>query len=153
MLQPRVAVVCLLVGGALVIGCSGRPSVLPNPDPQFRKTSAQLAADAAKRQPYKSEVPRGGEAVARAQVGYVLDRLEVSNLSSEDWSNVEIWVNEKYVVGVPTLKHKQLAQINFQMLYDQNGNYFPTNNKKVRIDKVEIYRDGKMYDVPLQLAD
>ena len=41
---------------------------------------AQFAADAAVRHPYKAEVPRGGEAVARSQVGYALDRLYVAGL-------------------------------------------------------------------------
>ena len=59
-------VALLLVGCA---GCAGRPSLIPNADKSLRRTSAQFAADAAKRHPYKSDAPRGGEAVGRAQIG------------------------------------------------------------------------------------
>ena len=52
----------------VVGGCAGRPALLPNPDPALDKPSTVFAADAVKRFPYKSDAPRGGEAVARAQV-------------------------------------------------------------------------------------
>ena len=138
---------------ALAIGCSGRPALIPNPDPNLRKASAQFAADAAIRHPYKAEVPRGGEAVARSQVGYSLDRLDLVNLSQEPWTDVEIWVNQKYVVHLPKVEPNTLKIINFQMLYDEKGNYFPTDNKKVLISKVEVLKEGKMFDVPVRLGD
>lgn len=138
---------------AAVAGCSGRPSVLPNPDKQLRRTSAEFAADAAKRHPYKSDVPRGGEATARAQVGYVLDRLEIVNLSDEDWSDVEVWVNQQYVVYAPKMEKGTLKVFNFQMIYDDNGIYLPTDSSKERVNKVELLRDGRMYEVRAQLAD
>jgi hypothetical protein len=132
-------------------GCAGRPSVLPNPDKELRRSSSQFAADAAKRHPYKSDVPQGGEAPARAQVGYMLDRIEVVNLSNEDWNDVEVWVNQQYVVAVPTMQPGQLKVLNFQMIYDEKGNYLPTD--KVRVNKLQLLRDGTMYDVRVQLAD
>ena len=136
-----------------VAGCSGRPSLVPNPDPNLRKASAQFAADAAIRHPYKSDVPRGGEAIARSQVGYALDRIDLVNLSQEQWNDVEIWVNQKYVVHLPKVEPNTLKIINFQMLYDEKGNYFPTDNKKVLISKVEVLNEGKMFDVPVRLGD
>jgi hypothetical protein len=138
---------------AAVIGCSGRPTLIPNPDPSLRKASAQFAADAAVRHPYKSDAPRGGEAIARSQVGYSLDRVDLVNLSKEEWHDVELWVNEKYVVALPKVEPNKLKIINFQMLYDAKGNYFPTNNSKVLISKVELFKDGKMFDVPVRLGD
>jgi hypothetical protein len=153
-LHTRIRRASLLVGIALLVGCAGRPSVLPNPDPALRKTSAQLAADSAKRSPYKEEAPRGGEATARAQVGYWADRLEVANLSNADWQDVEVWVNKKYVCYVPKMPSKgQVEVLFFQMLYDDSGNSFPTNNNKTRIESVELYMDGKMWDVKTALAD
>ena len=138
----------------IAAGCAGgRPALIPNPDKNLRKASAQFAADAAVRHPYKSQAPRGGEAVARAQVGYTLDRLDLVNLSADEWQDVEIWVNQKYVVHLPRIEPNTLKIIHFQMLYDDKGNYFPTNNKKVLVDKVEVFKDGKMYDVPVRLAD
>jgi hypothetical protein len=138
---------------ATILGCAGRPSLLPNSDKGLRKTSAQFAADAAKRQPYKSDAPRGGAIAARAQVGYSLNRLEIVNLSDTDWSDVEIWVNKKYVLFIPTMLKNKLEAIPFQMMFDDSGNSFPTDNSKIRVDTVEIFKDGKMYDVTKQLAD
>ena len=43
-----------------------------------------------------------------------------------------------------------------QMFYDDQGHYFPTDNRKENdtlVRKVEVLIDGKMYNVPLQLAD
>src|SRR5579859_3964297 len=51
---------------ALLAGCEGRPSLLPNSDPDLRKTSTQFAADAAKRFPYPTAAEKAGEAQGRA---------------------------------------------------------------------------------------
>jgi hypothetical protein len=148
-----------LVGMVIMAGCAGRPAIVPSSDPALRKTSTQLAADAAKRS-YEAEAPRGGEAVGRAEVDYGLKELHIVNLSSEDWRDVEVWVNQHWVVYLPVLPHQQskvegFRRINFPMFYDRDGNFFPVNfiNSKVRIEKVEVFHDGKMYDVPLRLAD
>jgi hypothetical protein len=45
----------------------------------------------------------------------------------------------------------KLKVMNFQMIFDEKGSYLPTSG--VRVNKVELLRDGKMYDVKLQLAD
>ena len=137
----------------LIAGCSGRPTIIPNSDKSLRKTSAEFAADAAKRHPYKSDAPRGGEAVARSTIGYTLNQLDVVNLSDEEWDDVEIWVNQQYVVFIPKMEPKKLKSIAFQMLFDDKGNYFPLDNSKVQIKKVEVYRGGKMYDIPVKLGD
>ena len=110
-------------------------------------------ADAAVRHPYKTDAPRGGEAVARSEVGYSLNRLDLINLSQEEWQDVEVWVNQKYVVFLPKVEPSRLKIINFQMLYDGKGNYFPLDNKKVMVSKVEVLKDGKMYDVPVRLGE
>jgi hypothetical protein len=139
-------------------GCAGRPSIIPNKDEALRKTSAQFAADAAKRS-YHAESPRGGEAPARAEVDYTLKEVRLANLSPDDWNDVEVWVNQKYVVYLPALPHAEKGEgyrhLNFQMMYDNEGNYFPVNfiMSKVRIEKVEVHHDGKMFDVPVALAD
>ncbi len=138
---------------AMAAGCSGRPSLIPNKDKMLRKSSAAFSSDAAKRYPYKADAPRAGEAVARAQVGYTMNQLEIVNLSDETWTDVEVWVNGKYVVFVPQMKPNDLKVLHFQMLYDDQGNYFPINNKVVRVNRVEVYRDGQMWDVSVGLAD
>jgi hypothetical protein len=142
------AMACALLG--TVIGCSGRASIVPNSDPKLRRSSAEFAADAAKRQ-YHGEAPRGGEAAARAQVAYMLDRIEVVNLSSEDWQDCEVWVNQQFVVHVPKMERGRLKRLNFQMIFNDQGKYVPTD--KFIVKKVEVFRDGKMFDVPVQLAD
>src|SRR5437588_8960332 len=107
----------VLLAIALAVGCAGRPSLLPNGDPALRKTSAQFAADAAKRQPFKTDLPSGGKAEARAEVDYMLNQIEVANLSQQDWENVELWVNRKFVVFVPKMERQKLKSLPFQMIY------------------------------------
>jgi hypothetical protein len=137
----------------VVAGCSGRTSLFPNSDKNLRKTPAEFAADAAKRT-YPASAPRGGDAQAQAAIDHgVLNRIDVSNLSDETWNNVELWVNEKYVVVIPEWPGKRLEQINFQMLFDRDGKAFPIDNKNIRANKVEIFRNGKLYNVPSRLAD
>lgn len=137
----------------LTVGCAGRPSLFPNSEPGLRKTSAQFAADAAKRFPYKSNLPRGGELAARAEVDYMLDELVVANLSQEDWENVELWVDQKFVVFVPKITHGKEVSLPFQMIYDDAGNYIPTHNLKEKLTKLEANMNGKMCDIPVRLAD
>jgi hypothetical protein len=141
---------------AFLTGCSGRPSLLPNSDPALRKTSTEFAVDASRRFPYKANAPQGGDAIGRVQVGYMVKRLEIVNNSADDWNNVEVWVNQQYVVFVPKMPPHILKELPFQMIYDDQGHYFPkpdSNASDSLVKKVEIYMDGKMYNVPLQLAD
>ena len=146
----------ILIG--TVAGCDGRPSLLPNNDPALRQTSAKFAADAAKRT-YEADATRGGEAAARVEVDYTLKEVRIGNLSPDDWTNIEIWVNQKYVVFLPSLPKQNKAEgyrhLNFQLLYDNHGEHFPVGvfNSKMRVEKVEVFRDGKMYDIPVRLAD
>lgn len=149
-----VRVVALMVLGAWVLpGCS-QPTLFPNPDPSLRKTKAELEADAAKRA-YKADAPRAAEPKARAQVGYMLNRLEVVNFTDEDWSDVEVWVNGKYVCYVPKMESRKLKEIHFPMLYDANGKPFPMNGgiRERLVRKVELYREGTMYEVVCHNAD
>ena len=147
--------IALLGGLGLAAGCAGRPSLVPNSDPNLRRTSAQFAADAARRHPYKADAPRGGVAMGRAEYNLLMGTLQVLNYSDEDWDNVEIWVNRKYVCWLPKIeKGKQRVKtINFQMLYDDAGNYFWTNGGKTPVEQVELYKNGKMYSIDTYLQD
>ena len=122
-MRKRMKLVLLLgaVWGAFLLGCEGQTSVLPNSDKNLRKTPAQWAADAAKRHPFNADLPSGGQAVGRAQVGYMLNKVEVWNGSDADWDNVEIWANEQYVVSVSKIEPHKSRTINFQMLYNDKG--------------------------------
>ena len=147
------SIVIIPCAALLTAGCSGRPELFPNSDNMLRKTSTQFAADAARRFPYKLNAARAGEADARAQVGYAMDVLEIVNLSDEDWIDVELWINQEYCVFLPRVENRKLKRLPFQMIFDETGVSFPTDNTRTRVEKVEIFRDGQMYDVKLQLAD
>lgn len=146
----------LIACGAVASGCAGRPSLLPNSDPALRKSSAQFAADAARRQ-FDPSTPAAGPANGRAQVGYGMDKIELVNLGTEDWHNVELWANRKYVVFIPYVQAgtRRVETVNFQMLYDDKGHYFPVDNSKPQnmVRQLEIVRDGSLYTVPFAQAD
>src|ERR1700710_510686 len=124
-LLTRVWMALVIAAGLGLIGCAGRPAIFPNSDPTLRKSSTQFAADAAARHPYKADAPSGGEAVARAEASYTLKHLSIVNLSSEDWNDIELWANGNYVVFIKSLPKGVLKTVNFQMMYDGDGNYFP----------------------------
>jgi hypothetical protein len=149
------AAACL--SAVALLGCAGRPSLIPNSDRSLRKTSAQFAADAAKRHPFNETLPSGGAAQGRAQVGYGLDTVEIVNLSGEDWQNVELWANRKYVVFIPKVRAGagRVTTINFQMMYDANGRSFPVNNSRPEnmVRQLEMVRDGMLYTIPFKQAD
>ncbi len=47
-------------------------------------------------------------------------------------------------------KGSRVKTLNFQMLYDDAGNSFPTDNKRQRnqITQLEMVKDGKIYSIP-----
>jgi hypothetical protein len=51
------------------------------------------------------------------------------------------------------MEPRKLRSIPFQAFYNEQGASFPTNNDKARIEKLEVLHDGKMYEVPTQLAE
>ena len=137
-------------------GCAGRPSLIPNSDPSLRKTSAQFASDAAKRHPFNTSLQNGGTAKGRAQVGYGRDTIEIVNLGTEDWHNVEVWANRKYVVFIPHVRAgaDRVTTLNFQMMFDDRGHSFPVANRTPdrMVRQLEIVRDGTIYTVPVAQA-
>jgi hypothetical protein len=146
------SVVCLSVAAAGG-GCQGRGYIIPPSDPDLRKTSAELAADSAKRQ-YPAGAPRGGELAAMADIDYgIYNRVEIMNLSDEDYNDVEIWMNEKYVFHASKWPAHTLKKVNFATLYDRDGQPFPMDNRKTRINKIEVLKDGKLFSVPSKLAE
>ncbi len=142
------------IGMTLFAGCAGRPSLLPNSDPNLQRTSAQFAADAAKRHPYKSDAPRGGDALGTAQYDLTFATVQILNYGPDDWDDVEVWVNRKYCCWLPRIEKGkvQVKTLPFQMLYDDSGNYFWTDGGKNPIQVIEIYRNGKIYNLPAKMA-
>lgn len=77
-----------------------------------------------------------------------MDRwFDVANLSDSDWQNVEVWVNQKYVVDVPDFNKFSGERLNFELFYDQDGHHFETDRGANPVRSLQIYHDGKMYDV------
>jgi hypothetical protein len=128
--------------------CTTRPTFFANADPALRKTSAQFASDAAKRS-YEADAPQGGTANGGAEVDYGIHRLSIVNSSTEDWKNVEIWLNKKYVIFIPVVPAQaaHVEMLDFKSIYDQNGNSFPLDSAVTPIDTVEMFKDGKMYSL------
>jgi hypothetical protein len=139
---------------SFLAGCNN-PTLLPNSDPNLRKTSTQFAADAARRHPYKYDAPSGGEALATARYNLTYNTIQILNYSDEDWTDVELWVNQCHVVYIPRLQKGEAGAklIPFTMLFDDSGNSFSTDNGKNPIKSVTLYRKGKMYTVPFKIAD
>jgi hypothetical protein len=152
--HARLAGLCAtaILCGALA-GCGDQPTLFANPDPELQHTNKEWQGEAQAHFPYKSDAPHEKEAKVRAQVGYDLNRLEVVNFTGKDWDDVEVWVNRRYVCHLPKLQDRQLKEVHFSMLYDAVGNTFPWDNSKVRVEKVELYHDGTMYDIVCHNAD
>lgn len=146
---------CGVITLALLAGCEGRPSLLPNSDPNLRKTSTQFAADAAKRFPYPTGAEKAGGAQGRAQVDLMMAELQILNYDVQDWNDIDVWVNKTYVVHIPRISKakEKVETINFPMLYDAQGHSFSTDGGKNPMKQVEIVREGKIYEIPLALAD
>lgn len=134
-------------------GChDGGPTLFPNPDPNLRMTSEQFAANAAKRV-FPASARRAKEPKARAQVAYSLNRVELVNFTGEDWHDVEVWVNGTHVCFVPLMQDRKLKEVHFPMLFDQNGNSFPMDNSRLRVNRVEVFRNGVLYELVSHNAD
>jgi hypothetical protein len=139
-----VAVAALL----LLTGCmsDGRPTIIPNADPALRKTSTEFAADAAKRS-YPLDAPRASGTIARAQYNVMEKQFEVANLTNSDWQNIEVWLNQKYVVTIPQFDRNTGKSLDFGLFYDNNGHHFDTDFGNNPVRSLEIYQNGRMYDV------
>jgi hypothetical protein len=150
--RGALSVAALALAG--LAGCMDRTTIFDNPDPNLRMAKHEFRSDALDRFPYKAEAPKLREQKARAQVRYQLNRLEVVNFSETDWQDVDVWVNGKYVCHVPKMENRNLKEIHFPMLFDDQGNSFPMNSNKGKmlVKSVEIFRDGKMYQVTVEAA-
>jgi hypothetical protein len=145
----------LALSGAMILGCEGRPTLFPNSDPALRKTSTQFAADAATRFPYPGATARNGDVDGRAEIDLMMSQLQILNSGDDDWKDIDVWVNQAYVCHVPMVPKGKLTvkTIAFGMLFDQKGNSFSTQGGKNPVNRIEIARDGKLYTVPMRLAD
>jgi hypothetical protein len=150
-MKSKINLGCCLIAltlTALLCGCAsdGKPAILPNEDKNLNKTSAEFAADAAKRN-YEADAPQGGAATARAEYELMDRYFNIINLSDTNWTDVEVWVNHAYVVFLPQMQKNVDKRLDFGMFFDRQGHHFDTNGGKNPITSLEVYRDGKMYTV------
>ena len=134
-------------------GCADSSAQPASSQAEVPKTRTDPAAEAMQRFPYKADAPRAVEPKARAQAEYVTNRLDIVNFSGEDWEDVELWVNGRYVCHLPKMEDRQLKEIPFPMLFDEAGRSFPLDNRRERIQKVELYRNGTMYSIVCHVRD
>jgi hypothetical protein len=151
-IQRTVGLAMASVVGLLMMGCESTVSIVPNPDATLRKPPAAFAADASKRQ-YELDAPKESDKQFRADYALVLRQIDLANVSSSDCQNVEVWINEQYVVYCPEFSGKTDKTLKFTMFYDQHGHRFDTQGGKNPIKILEVYRDGTMYEVINHVAD
>jgi hypothetical protein len=137
---------------AALTGCDGMTSLFANSDPSLRKTPTEFAADAAKRH-YEADAPTATDSGARAQYDLTVREISLTNTTDTDWSNVEVWVNRKYVVYLPQIEGRTDKSLNFNMFFDDSGNRFDTDGGRQPIKSIEVFMDGKMCAVPNHVAD
>jgi hypothetical protein len=143
----------LVLSIAVLVGCEQKyASTLPQEEPELRKTRTAFAADAARRA-YPAYVQSKRTYDLRAQVGYSLNVLEIANLTDERWTDLDVWVNKKYVIHVPYIQPKGLVRLWFHGIFDQKGNPFPDDNLHTRVETIEVLKDEVLYDLPPHLAD
>jgi hypothetical protein len=150
----KAAYLATICGGFIVVaallalnGCvEGRPTLLPNADSNLRKNSTQFAADAARRT-YEADAPKSNLTIARAEYSLMEKQFDMANLTNWNWKNVEVWVNQKYVLSLPEFAANSGEALNFQLFYDSDGHHFATDWGGNPVKSLQIYADGKMYDV------
>lgn len=147
----RMAWGVLTLAAVALGGCAQKPSLIPNQDPALRRTKAEFRADAATRV-YPANAPRGRNLESRSQIGYMAKRVDVANLSQTDWQNVEVWVNQRYVVFLPRIERGTLRSIPFTALFDNQGNHIPTDSRTFVVETVEVLIDGQLYDIKVTVA-
>jgi hypothetical protein len=141
--------VCLIAAG--LVGCGDKPSLFPNSDPKLMKSKTEFAEEAKKLFPYPG--PATEEVIGAAQIDVEYDKIRLTNFSTEEWRNIDLWVNGSYVMRVPKVEAKEgIRTLDYQMIYNAKGEHLPTNNEKYRVEKVEIRKNGVMCKVPVKLA-
>ena len=132
-------------------GCaSGSNSLLPSKDKNLCKPKKELLAEAAQRS-FPAEATSQGEAPMRAEIDYGLRVINIVNLSEQSWNNVQVWVNGEYACQVTALPVKRQVGVNFEVLYNKQGQQAPLSG--VWVNKAQLVADGKVYDLKLHLAD
>lgn len=145
-----VLVACSLGLCSLMLGCVENAVLIPNSDSTLNKKAIDFATEAKASFPYPAELQKSRETMARAEVGYMWNVINLVNFSGSDWERVEIWLNGQYVLPLAKLETSTNKRLPFKMFYNEQGTYFPLGG--TMIDKIEIKHDGVMYEVPMQIG-
>jgi hypothetical protein len=146
------ALACVVFVG-IVAGCTNQPGLFPNSDPRLRKTSTQFAADAARRH-YEADAPTTTPTYAQAQIDYQTKNISLENLTDTDWTNVEVWIDQKFVLFIPVMEKQTAKSLTFDMFFDSDGNFFTEYGQTPLKPTIDIYRDGKLFtSIPYTLPD
>ena len=148
---PLLTVFVLTLAGCSIL--DGRPTLLPNGNKALRKTPAEFAFDAAQRMPYPDDVPVGRSFDVGAEVDYTFDQVHLLNFSGQSFEDVEVWINESYVVHLPVLPDGDKQELPFRIFYGEGGEHFPTNNRTVQVDSLRLLVSGEAVQVPLDIKD
>ncbi|MGA2499320.1 MAG: hypothetical protein ABSH20_16395 [Tepidisphaeraceae bacterium] len=149
----RITLALSFVCIAAIAGCTDQPAIFKSSDPALQKSVSQFRDDAATRFPYKAEAPRTTEDKVRAKVEYGIKRLDITNFTGQDLTQVEVWVNRQYVCYVPVLQDRELKHIEFPMLCNILGATFPKQNCDVRVEKVELLYAGEFHEIKVNAYD
>jgi hypothetical protein len=136
----------------LIAGCEQSVSLIPNNDPSLRKPTAQFSADASKRA-YEADAPKTASDDFRAGYALTYRRVEMANISDEDYSNIEVWINGKYVVYCNKFEKKSGKSLPFRDFFDGQGHRFDTADGNNAIQTIEVYADGNMHQVKSHVED
>jgi hypothetical protein len=135
----------------LSVGCKiERATILPSDVPSLNRPASQLASDAKARFPFPIDFERGGETAGRVEVGYSLNSLNLLNYSGQPWTDVDLWINRQYVVNLSNVPSNKLIAINFKHLFNESGSHFPTNNRLMKVQRVELRQGVRVFDLPVQ---
>ena len=153
--QKTFGLLMLTMAAISLAGCATdttnvNPATNPSTNPSVKQSHPSFPAYAASRQ-YPADLPKVDEKNVYAEVEYQLDAIHLINFGDKDLANVEVWVNEHYVMFVGALPLKQQRGVTFNVLFDSAGHRAPS--KGVWVDKVELNYDGQMHAVRLHAAD
>ena len=87
---------------------------------------------------YPEQFPLVGTAAARATVRHGKNQLEIINLSRTNWTGWRVWLNQLYSAPLPHTKPGELRTYRFDWFVDEAGQPFPTANRDVRVEQVEL---------------
>lgn len=157
-LYPPVALLLaalLLAGGCRKGADAGTRAHAGRPAPSIgaSQDSAITSASSPVSYPgYPVETPLVGAADARATAHYGKNRLEIANLSEQPWPATWVWVNHRYGALLPYTRPGELRSMRFEMLRDERGRPFPSDNLSVRVEAVELVTGDERTSVPFGLG-